>query len=170
MYWVQNIGKALELYDNNETKKDQLATTRAIYNMASIFFRRGDYDAGVKTFLKSNLSSQSYFQAIYLSTYFFYCGYYKNSEKLLCKNTAIFHLSMRSLYKQRKEYLFFAHIFFTRIMRLLINHGKYGNQLYRKININGLNRILKKLGDIPLQLVPEDEIRDCFNIGIIRLR
>lgn len=158
--YQQDIEKALELYDNNETKKDQLATTRAIYNRASIYFRRGDYDAGVKTFLKSNLSSQSYFQAIYLSTYFFYCGYYKNSEKLLCKNTAIFHLSMRSLYKQRKEYPFFAHIFFTRIMRLLINHGKYGNQLYRKININGLNRILKKLGDIPLQLVPEDEIRD----------
>lgn len=158
--YQQDIEKALELYDNNETKKDQLATIRAIYNMASIYFRRGDYDAGVEVFLKSNLSSQSYFQAIYLSTYFFYCGYYKNSEKLICKNTAIFHLSIRNLYKQRKVYPFFAHIFFTRIMRILINHGKYGRQFYRKININGLIRVLKKLGDIPLQLAPEDEIRD----------
>ena len=158
--YQQDIDKALELYCNNVTGKDQLATTRAIYNMALINFQSGYYDAGVKTFLKSDISSHSYFQAIYLSTYFFYCGYYNSSEKLICKNTYIFHLSMRSLYKKRKEYPYFAHIFFTRIMRVLINHGKYGNQLYRRININGLNHILKKLGDIPLQLVPEDEIRD----------
>ncbi len=156
----QDIEKALELYGNNETNKDQLATTRAIYNMAFIYFQCGDYKAGVKAFLKSNLSSHSYFQAIYLSTYFFYCGYYNNSEKLVCKNTNVFHLSMRSLYKQRKVYPYFLYILFARIMRVLINHGKFGNEFYRKININGLNRILKKLGDIPLQLVPEDEIRD----------
>lgn len=156
----QDIEKALELYGNNETNEDQLATTRAIYNMAFIYFQRGDYKTGVKNFLKSNLSSHAYFQAIYLSTYFFYCGYYNDLEKLVCKNKNIFHLSMKSIYKQRKVHPYFLHILFLRIMRVLINHGKFGNKFYRKVNINGLNRILKKLGDIPLQLVPEDEIRD----------
>ena len=158
--YEQNIEKALELYGNNENEREHLATTRAIYNMAFIYFQSGNYDNGIKVFLKSNLSKHSYFQAIYLSTYFFYCGYYKNSEELVCKNTDIVHLSMRSLYKQRKLYPYFVHIFFIRIMRVLINHGKYGNQFYKKVNINGLNCLLKKLGDISLQLVPEDEIRD----------